>query len=103
MASSFNCFLNKLFLCTEIWLKLQDSLVAAACAFRITFLFALATELCTVKSSFQKDSFDSLGLVWILKVIWQEYHVLDNFMAIMDEPTTAHMCLLSTGFHIHAR
>ena len=75
MASSFNCFLNERFLCTEIWLKLQDSLGAAACAFGITFLFALAMELCTVKFLFRRDSFDSLGLVWILKVIWWEYHV----------------------------
>ena len=101
MPCSFNCFLNKRFLLSKVGLKFKDPFVAACIGF--TPLLAFALQVCSVQSTFDEYSFDTLCCIWILAVIWQVYHWLDDFLAILNEPAIAHVCLLSTRADIHLR
>ena len=101
MSHSFNCFLNKRFLLCKVRLKFEDLLVAACIGF--TPLLTFASQVCSVQSMFNEYGFDTLCHIWILAVIWQVYHWLDDFLAILNEPANVHAGLLSTMVDVHLR
>src|SRR6266404_980515 len=91
---SFNGLLNERFLLDKVRLKFEDPFIAACIGFAL--LLALPSQICSVKATFGEDSFDTFCLVWILGVIWREYHWLNNSLAISNIPAFSHTCLLPT-------
>lgn len=99
---SFNNFLNKGLLLLEVQLKLQYVLIAAVHNIGITFTFALAMTVWSMKTSFFKNSFDVFGFIWVFQMVIAEDHHLWDFHAISDAPSVMHSSLLASWLDIHS-
>ena len=102
MACSLDNLLDKRLLLLEVRLQLEDVSVATTDCFRFTFVLAFSAKT-LIKASFSQHCFHALWLVWMIRVILREVHLLDNFLAILQIPSIMHLGLFSAWINVHAR
>ena len=96
MACSLDNLLDKRLMLLEVRLQLEDASVATTDCFQSTFVLAFSTKM-LIKASFGQHCFHALWLVWMIRVILREVHLLDDFLAILQIPSIMHSGLV---FHL---